>query len=66
MGLETIKVRLAHDELDMDAAVLDVVVQHGKHNVEKGRSGVVFGSTDSLVLGGDDLERKFALSDGVG
>lgn len=60
MGLETIKARLAHDELDMDAAALDVVVQHGKHNVEKGRSDAVFRSTDSLDLGGDDLERKFA------
>lgn len=60
MGLEAVKGRLAHDELDMDAAVLDVVVQHGKHNVEKGRSGVVFGSTDSLDLGRDDLEWKFA------
>lgn len=60
MGLEAIKDGLAHDELDMDNAVLDLVVQHGKQNVKKGRSGVVFGSTDSLDLGRDDLEWKFA------
>ena len=63
MGLETIEDRLAHDELEMDAAVLDLVVQHSKHNVDKGRSGLVFGSTDSLDLSGDDLEWKFAWSD---
>lgn len=60
MGREVIKGRLAHAELDMDAAMLDLFVQHGKHNVKKGRSGVVFGCTDSVDLGRDDLEWKFA------
>lgn len=36
MGLEAVKGRLAHDELDRAAAVLDVVVQYGKHRCREG------------------------------